>query len=173
MPAPLIGAQRMVRTLGGGTALLGHVAAAVLAFVAPVGLVVVAANWSAPVARVPVHWGGGGADNFETSSALFWFALLPSLLTALFVVGMALVLDEYSGRRSTAVAFGVLVLFGAAWALQWPVAQLTAADHSLNDNVGAPFLLYLGALPLAGLASAAASLRPRRPSTAVRSQSLV
>ena len=108
---------------------------------------------------MPVHWGGGGADNFEASSALFWSALLPSLVTAVFAVGMALLLDQYSGRRSTAAAFGALVLFGAAWAMQWPVAQLTAADPSLNNNIGAPFLLYLSVLPLAGLAWAAASFR--------------
>lgn len=162
--------RRVVRVVGGAAALPGYVAAAALAFVAPVGLAVVAAQWRAPAGRVPVHWGGGGADNFEASSTLFWSALLPSLITAVFAAGMAMLLDEYSGRRSTAAAFGALVLFGAAWAMQWPVSQLTAADPSLNNNVGAPFLLYLSALPLAGLAWVVASLRPHHSLTEVRSK---
>lgn len=96
--------------------------AAILAFVPPIGLVFLL--WPDPASLVPVHWGGGEADRFDSSS----------------------------------------VLFGAALALQWPVAQLTAGEGIVRNGVGPPFLLDLIAVPLAAVAAGAAMLGHRPPS---------
>lgn len=119
---------------------------AVLACVPPIALIVTAISWNDPASQVPTHWGFTGEPTSSSSTALFWTAWIPSLICALVAIAGAIFLGSDVGRWSTASGFGILLGAGAAIALQWPVAQLTAGIPGLHDAIGVPFALYLGAV---------------------------
>lgn len=132
---------------------------AVLAWIPVLAIAVFAISWPHPATDVPSHWDIGGRPSTMSSSALFAASVAPAAVCASVATVAAVLLDASAGRWATASGLGVLVGVGAAVALQWPVAQLTAADPTLHNSIGSPFLLYCAAPLLGSIAFAVAAAR--------------
>lgn len=118
---------------------------AVLAWAPAVALIALYAIWPSPRQTVPSHWSFmGEADSFQSSTALFWSSLLPALLCALICTLLAVFFDRDVGKWAAALGLSVFSFFGAGTALQWPIAQATAATPGGNE-VSQYFYWYLAA----------------------------
>lgn len=135
------------------------VVVAVITAIAPVGLLVAAAVWPSPAAQIPAHWNVTGAPELESSTTVLWISLVPAIVCCAVAVVCAIFLRSDAGRWGSAVGLGFLTLAGAFPALIWPVGQLTAGMNALNNQIGAPFLLYGVALVLGVVSFAIAATR--------------
>lgn len=139
---------------------------ALLSAVAPIGLIVAAAVWPAPVTEIPAHWTFAGDPELANSTMVFWMSLIPAAVCFAVAVLGAIFLRADVGRWGTAAGLGIMVLAGAFSVLIWPVGQLTAATTALNNRIGAPFLLY-GLALLLGAASFAIAATRAAPGSAI------
>ncbi|RDV45010.1 hypothetical protein DOE76_09770 [Leifsonia sp. ku-ls] len=138
------------------------VAVAVISAIAPFGLIVAAAVWPEPASRIPAHWDFAGTPSLEGSAAVFWVSLVPALACFGVAIVCAIFLRDDVGRWGTAAGLGALTLAGAFPALIWPVGQVTARMPGLDDQIGAPFLLYGIAFLLGAASFAIAAARAVR-----------
>ncbi len=130
-------------------------AAAVLVWVPAVTVVVLYARWPGVPARVPTHWTSpANADTFQSSALAFWPSLLPAIGCGLIAIAVVVFLGNDGSRRASAFGYGALAGVATAISLLWPAEVLTALNARTSgiENIGAPFLLLLLAIPWAGLA---------------------
>ncbi|GAA1492715.1 hypothetical protein [Curtobacterium herbarum] len=129
------------------------VAAAALSWVPALVVVLVRTTWTGAPTRIPVHWSGAGADQWGSTSSLFWTLLVPGLAGAVLCSVLAVPLSADVSRLGAAGVMGGITAGTGAITTVWVAALLSAA------RVPAPFLVVLGAVVWGGVVFGVCLLR--------------